>query len=132
MKEFLYWAVGLVARIHDELMHINDAYEANFTDKELHFLVVGLLGLSMVLIILPVFRALAKGGHVMTITWIYVFTLIVVLTFAVEIGQKISGTGNMEFADIASGISGFLAMFVVFAVLRAIIVAIHRAIKNRK
>ena len=36
----------------------------------------------------------------MVIAWIYVFTLIIVITFAIEIGQKVTNTGNMEFADI--------------------------------
>ena len=56
----------------------------------------------------------------MTIAWIYVFTLIIVITFAIEIGQKISGTGVMEFADIAYGVVGFLCMYVMFAIIRSI------------
>ena len=54
------------------------------------------------------------------ITWIYVFTLIVVITFAIEIGQKITGTGSMEFADIAFGILGFVLMYAAFVLVRAI------------
>ena len=43
MREFLYAGVGLISRFHDKIMQLNNAYEANFTDKELHFLVIGLL-----------------------------------------------------------------------------------------
>jgi len=31
----------------------------------------------------PVFKWLAKRNHVMVIAWIYVFTLIIVITFAI-------------------------------------------------
>ena len=50
----------------------------------------------------------------MVIAWIYVLTLIIVITFAIEIGQKVTGTGNMEFADIVMGVFGFIVMFLVF------------------
>ena len=39
------------------------------------------------------------------------FTLIIVITFAIEIGQKVTNTGNMEFADIVFGVVGFIVMF---------------------
>ena len=71
----------------------------------------------------------------MVIAWIYVFTVIVVITFAIEIGQKITKTGNMEFADIMYGLVGFMAMFLVFAVIRMIlhgILKLIRYLKNHK
>lgn len=120
MREFLYWCVGIVARIHSRIMQLNNAYELQFTDKELHFLVIGLLGMGMIFLVYPLFRYLAKRNHEMVIAWIYVFTVVIVITFAIEIGQKITGTGNMEFADIAYGIVGFLAMFFVFSAIRGI------------
>ena len=58
------------------------------------------------------------------IAFIYVFTVIVVITFAIEIGQKISDSGTMDFADIVFGIAGLLLMFVIFAVIRQIFLAI--------
>ena len=110
MTQFLYWAVGLVAKIHNYLMQINNSYESSFTDKELHFLVIGLLGMAMIFVVYPLFKHLAKHDHEMVIAWIYVFTVIIVITFAIEIGQKITNTGHMEFADILYGIVGFLVM----------------------
>ena len=120
MKEYLYLAVGIVAKFHDIIIHLNDRYETNFTDKELHFLVIGLLGMGLVFGLFPVFRYLVRRNHELTITGIHVFTLIIVITFAIEIGQKITGTGNMEFADIVFGIVGFILFFLIFAVLRTI------------
>lgn len=132
MRELLYAVVGLISKFHDKIMQLNNAYEANFTDKELHFLVIGLLGLGMIFVVYPLFKFLAKRNHEMVIAWIYVTTVIVVLTFAIEIGQKITGTGNMEFADIMFGVVGFFAMFMVFCFLRAIYHGILRLIRYIK
>jgi glycopeptide antibiotics resistance protein len=54
----------------------------------------------------------------------------IVITFAIEIGQQITHTGNMEFADIMFGLVGFIAMFAVFAVLRIFYHALCKAIKQ--
>lgn len=116
---FLYWIVEQIAKIHRYLLTLNDSFEYVFTDKELHFIVIGFLGMGMLFVVYPVFKALSRK-HVMVIAWIYVFTLILVLTFAIEIGQKVTNTGAMEFADIVFGVVGFLFMFVVFSVVRGI------------
>lgn len=132
MRELLYGCVGLITKIHEKIMQLNNAYETNFTDKELHFLVIGLLGLGMIFAIYPLFKLLAKHNHEMVIAWIYVFTVLVVITFAIEIGQRITGTGNMEFADIMYGLVGFLLMFFAFCILRAIYHGILRLIRYLK
>lgn len=118
MRELLYWCVGMIARIHEKIMQLNDAFEMNFTDKQLHFLVIGILGMAMIFVVYPLFKYLAKRNHEMVIAWIYVFTVIIVITFAIEIGQKVTGTGNMEFADIMFGLVGFILMFLVFSLGR--------------
>ena len=112
-------------------MRLNDAYEYNFTDKELHFLVIGVLGMLFIFVVYPFFKALAQSGHVMVIAWIYVFTLIIVITFAIEIGQKITHTGNMDFADIV-GIFGFLVMFFLFSLVRGVYHGIKKLYRIRK
>ena len=129
MKEFLYMIVGWIAEILSYLMRFNDSYEYNFSDKELHFIVIGLLGMAFVFIVYPVFKWLAKHNHVMVIAWIYVFTLILVITFAIEIGQKVTNTGAMEFADIVFGVVGFIVMFFIFSIVREISHLICRLIK---
>ena len=131
MKELLYWGVGIVARIHDKIMQMNNAFEMNFSDKQLHFLVIGLLGMAMIFVVYPLFKYLAKHDHEMVIAWIYVFTVIIVITFAIEIGQKITGTGNMEFADIMFGLVGFLLMFVIFSLIRILFHLILRLIHRK-
>lgn len=132
MKELLYACVGFISKIHDKIMQLNNAYEANFTDKELHFLVIGLLGLGMIFVIYPLFKYLAKKNHEMVIAWIYVSTVLVVITFAIEIGQKLTKTGNMEFADIMYGLVGFMVMFLGFCLVRAVYHGILRLIRYLK
>ena len=109
MKRFLYAIVEIIARIHSRLLELNDAYEYNFTDKELHFLIIGALGMAM----------------------IFVFTLIIVITFAIEIGQRVTNTGAMEFADIMFGVLGFISMFLVFSVFRGIYHLILKLIRGQ-
>ena len=129
MRDFLYWCVSMIAKIHDKIMHLNNGYEMNFSDKEMHFLVIGLLGMAMLFVVYPLFKYLAKKNKELVIAWIYVFTVIIVITFAIEIGQKITNTGAMEFADIMFGIVGFLAMFAAFVVIRMIYHGILRLIR---
>lgn len=130
LREILYYIVEIIARIHNKLLSLNDNFEYKFTDKELHFLVIGVLGMGLIFLIYPLFKWLAQKQHVMVIAWIYVFTVIIVITFAIEIGQKVTNTGTMEFADIVFGIAGFIAMFLLFSVLREIYKGILRLIRK--
>ena len=113
-------------------MQMNNEYEYNFSDKELHFLVIGILGMAFVFVVYPVFKWLAKRDHVMVIAWIYVFTLIIVITFAIEIGQKVTNTGNMDFADIVFGIVGFIVMFFAFSIVRGVYHGILNFIRKKR
>ncbi len=132
LKELLYQAVDWIAMIHDKITRWNDQFETTLSDKELHFLVIGVLGMLLIFLIHPLFRHLAKTNHVMVISWIYVFTLILVITFAIEIGQRISKKGDMEFADIVFGVGGFIALFAVFAVIRAVALGIAHLVRSRR
>ena len=73
-----------------------------------------------------------KNDHIMVVSWIYVFTLIIVITFAIEIGQRVTDTGVMEFADIVFGVLGFISMFLVFSVIRGFYHLILRLIRRRR
>lgn len=124
MVRFLYFMVEGIARIHDKLLQINDSSALFLTDKQLHFAVMGMLGMGLLLVIYPLFLALSKN-HVLTIAWIYVFTVMVMLSFAIEIGQGITGTGNMDLEDVISGLAGFMLLFIIFALLRMIFIGIR-------
>lgn len=120
MKDFLYWIVYRLADVHAWIMQLNNSLEPSFSDKELHFLVIGVVGMGLFLVVHPIVRFLARRGWEMAISWLYTMTLMIVLTFGIEIGQKITGTGMMEFSDIVFGIGGFLAGFAIYFVLALI------------
>lgn len=130
MSKFLYAIVEIIAEIHTYLLKLNDSFEYTFSDKELHFLIIGAMGMIMIFIVHPLFKWLVKTNHIMVISWIYVFTLIIVITFAIEIGQRVTHTGVMEFADIMFGVVGFISMFLVFSVIRGIYHMICRAMNR--
>ncbi len=125
MTDLLHAIVEIIAQIHTIILSWNDSFETTFTDKELHFIVIGLLGMGMLFVIYPLFKLLSKN-HVLVIAWIYVFTVIMVIVFAIEIGQGFTGTGTMDFDDIVAGVIGFMAMFIAFAIVRAIVLGIAR------
>ncbi len=130
LKRLLSKIVEYIAYFHGLIMRMNDSFEYNLSDKELHFIVIGIIGMLMIFVIYPLFKWLVKKDHIMVIAWIYVFTVILVLTFAIEIGQLATGTGAMEFGDIVSGIVGFVFMFLVFAGIRELYHLILRVIEH--
>lgn len=132
MQTFLYTLFGFIAEIHSSIMSWNDSIENSFTDKELHFIVIGAIGIAMIFIVHPLFLWLAKAGHTLVISFLYVATVIFVITFAIEIGQGITGTGAMEFDDIAYGILGFLVFFACFLIIRSIFHLISRLIGKKR
>lgn len=129
MSDFLYGIVRVITVFHNMIMTWNDNCETVLSDKELHFIVIGLLGMGMLFIIYPLFKILSEN-HVLVIAWIYVFTVIIVIVFAIEIGQGITGTGTMDFDDIFAGVLGFMVMFFVFAVIRALILGVAKIIRH--
>lgn len=129
MSKLLYAIVGLIAKIHSAILTWNDSCEMVLSDKQLHFLVIGLIGMMMLFVIFPLFKLLSKN-HVLIIAWIYVFTVMIVLTFAIEIGQGITHTGTMDFDDIVFGLVGFMVMFLIFAVIRSIILSVVKMVKS--
>ncbi len=126
MKDFLYWIVYRMADIHSYIMQLNDGMEQRFTDKELHFLVIGLTGMVLFFIIHPLIKLLCKKGMEIVVSLLYTLTLIVVLTFGIEVGQQVTNTGRMEFADIVYGVAGFLAAFVLYLAVVGVVKLVKR------
>ena len=119
IAEMLDLFVRGIAHFHELILTLNDSTALFLTDKQLHFIVMGAVGMAMLLVVYPVFSLLSKN-HVLMIAWIYVFTVLVMLSFAIEIGQGLSGTGTMDMRDVISGLAGFLLLFLVFAAARAV------------
>ena len=116
-KDWLYALVAFIARIHDKIVAYNKSFTPTpFTDKDLHFIVMGLFGLVVFGLCLLLFRFLARRGLVGLMAWLLALFVLVSVCFAVEMGQYVTKTGSMELGDIVYGIVGFLAASAVAAV----------------
>ena len=116
MYRIIYLFITLITKLHSKFISLSLNAGYDLTDKQLHFLIMGIFGFGMLFVIQPIFRWMAKHDVTLLITFIYVFTVVIVISFGIEIGQAYSGTGDMDFYDIASGILGFFAFFCIYLV----------------
>lgn len=119
--------IDIIYKAHAYLLTLNDSYEAYLSDKELHFLIIGIMGILMLMVFYPLFKWLAKKNLEIVIAWFYVFTILVVITFAIEIAQWYSNSGVMEFRDIVAGLAGYFLMSFVFIVVVRIVELIKKS-----
>lgn len=131
LKRIVDILIDIIYKTHSRILSMNDAYESQLSDKQLHFIVIGLLGIAMLLVIYPLFKWMAKKHLTVLISWFYVFTILVVITFAIEIGQWYSHTGEMDFNDILAGLVGYFAMSFIFLLVVAIIELIKSIFKKK-
>lgn len=124
-ETLLYEATMIAAQVHESFMHLNDSFELAFNDKELHFLVMFAIGMVLFFMVHFVFKRLARWS-ITAVSFIYVFTVMTVLGFAIEIGQRITGTGEMDFGDVISGLYGVLVFFLIYSAYRIVVFIIRR------
>ena len=116
-RTFLAHVVRFVTYMHTKILGLNDSYELYLSDKELHFFVVAIVGVLLIVVLYPLFRFLVKRNKTLYIVWIYVFTFLFAFTLLIEIGQRLTGTGMMDYMDTVAGLVGFmLASFWVFVI----------------
>lgn len=120
MSSALKFITGIINYFHDNLILLTRFMGLNLTDKQLHFLVIGLIGIFLFIFVDKLFKYLVRYS-ITAISFIYTFTVLVVFVFAIEIGQKVTGRGNMEFQDIVEGLWGFL---VAFAIYMAVVISV--------
>ena len=119
MKTILQLLIDLFAFFHRYFVQLTQQLGYNLSDKQLHFIIIGIVFLLLYILTDVLFRALSKIS-ISILTFIFSFTLSIVISFAIEIGQYQSGSGNMELADIAWGIYGFLVFILIFEIIRAL------------
>ena len=119
--------INIIYRALSYLLSLIDSYETYLSDKELHFLIIGIMGILMLMVFYPFFKWLVKKHLEMLISWFYVFTVLVVITFAIEIAQWYSNSGVMEFRDIVAGLAGYFLMSFVFIVIVRIVELIKKS-----
>lgn len=120
MAEIIKILMGIVNNVHDALQDISDGLNINFNDKQLHFIIIGIVGIVIFAFTQALFKWLSKYS-ITAISFIYTFTVLLVIVFAIEIGQKITNRGNMEFADIVAGIIGFMYLFAIYLVIKLLV-----------
>ena len=120
---------GLVNYLHDLILAVSRALDFGLSDKDLHFWVIGALGLLIFIFSDFIFRFLARWS-ISAISFIFTLTILVIFVFAVEIEQAITGRGNMEFTDITMGLYGFLVFAAIYLVLKMLIQMFQRKIKK--
>lgn len=122
---------GMVNNLHDSLINLFKAFGYNISDKQMHFIVIGIIGITIFFIADALFKICAEYS-VSIISFIYTFTVLVVIVFAIEIEQKITGRGRMEFADVAAGLWGFFEFFSVYLLIRIIVHYCVKVYKRKK
>jgi hypothetical protein len=120
---------SLVNYLHDKLIQIAKFLGFQFTDKQLHFWVIGIIGILSFLIVNRLFEKIARYS-ISLISFIYTFTVLVVIVFAIEIEQKLTGHGNMEFLDIVEGLRGFFVVMLIYLSLRLMHFGLTKVVKH--
>ena len=130
MTTIITLVIKIINKFHGKFLALNDQYGLNFSDKQLHFIIIGLFGFAMCLVIQPIFEWLSKKGLTILITFIYAFSAVIVVTFAIEIGQGWAGTGDMDFKDIVSGLAGFFIFFLIYLAVYGIYALLKKELKK--
>ncbi|MBA2175519.1 hypothetical protein H0266_11500 [Halobacillus locisalis] len=129
MKESIWLISEFIDFWHDLLLDISRELGLGLSDTELHFWIIGILGLVGLLFVDVLFHALAKVS-ITAISFLFSLAIVIIFVFALEIQQKISGSGNMQFSDAMAGLLGFLAFCLVYFLIRGVVEMIKRRKAN--
>jgi zinc transporter ZupT len=123
----------LVNNLHDVLIDIFKNMGLQLSDKDLHFWIIGVIGIFTFFFVLVLFKWVSKlKWSVTAFSFIYTFTIMVVLVFAIEIQQAITNRGNMEFADAVMGLYGFLFFFLIYGVFSIVYYLISKFRRGKR
>jgi hypothetical protein len=131
MREVILLLADVVNIWHDLIWKFANMMGWNPTDKELHFWVIGILGIIGLIFVDILFHALAKWS-ITAISFLFTFAMVLVFVFAVEIQQKITGSGNMEFGDAVVSILGFFLFCSFYVVILLVVRGIRKYIKRKE
>lgn len=119
MIEILKLLVDFMNNFHHKAVEILGPSGYGFTDKQLHFIFIGALGIMIFIFSHFLIKVIAKYS-ITAVSFIYTFTILIFITVAIEIQQKITGQGNAEFGDVFWGLYGFVFVFCVYIAIRLI------------
>ncbi|EKN71335.1 small membrane protein [Neobacillus bataviensis LMG 21833] len=130
MEKIIELIALIVNNIHDFILALTSWFGYQFSDKDLHFWVIGIIGIVIFLFTQFIFKIIAKWS-ITAISFIYTFTVLLVIVFAIEIEQKITGRGNMEFKDIVVGLYGFLLFLFIYLAIKFAITFLYKKTKKK-
>jgi len=131
MVELLKLTADFINDLHDAVLDIVEIAGYSLNDKQLHFIFMALIGIIIFGFTQVIFKWLAKYS-ITAISFIYSLTVMIVIVFAIEIQQKLTNRGNMEFADIAYGLYGFIYVFCIYLFIRLVIHLIKKTYNKFK
>ncbi|MFZ3577193.1 hypothetical protein [Virgibacillus sp. DJP39] len=130
MKDVIIFLAGIVNNIHDRFL---DLFGLQMTDKELHFWIIGVIGIVTFFFVYSVFKIVEKMKWSITIlAFIYTLTVMIVLVFAIELQQAITNRGNMEFADAVMGLWGFIVFFIIYCFVGITVFLLVKLVKKKR
>ncbi|MDQ0221095.1 hypothetical protein ELQ35_15255 [Peribacillus cavernae] len=126
MKEIIQILADIVNNLHDFIQHfVSNSLNLSLNDKDLHFWLMGIIGIIIFLCVLVLSNMISKLPYGITIlSFLYTFTFMVVLVFAIEIQQAVTNRGHMEFQDAVIGLWGFIVFFLGFAAISSILIIV--------
>jgi hypothetical protein len=120
---------AITNNLHDLLVKFSAVFGLALNDKQLHFIVIAVIGMFIYIVVDKLFKAMSKYS-ISIVSFIYTFTVLVVIVLAIEVEQKITKRGNMELADITAGLWGFLVVFTVYIIMYNLIRFTIKSIKK--
>ncbi|MGM0829385.1 MAG: hypothetical protein ACQEWF_17300 [Bacillota bacterium] len=125
MKEGITLIVEIINNLHDMFIVLASDLGFTLTDKDLHFWIMGIIGISVFFFVYFVSKILSKLKFGITaLAFFYTLTFMFVLVFAIEIQQAITNRGQMEFIDAIVGLWGYIVFFFIYIGFAAIILLI--------
>lgn len=120
MTRILKLLIAIINRVHDEIVDSAHMLGLGLNDKQLHFWLLGIIGVIIFMVCDALFKRLAKWS-ISAITFIYTLTILIVSVLAIEIEQKVTQSGSMEFEDIVAGLSGFIVFSILYVLIRVLL-----------
>lgn len=127
ISQILKWVSELVNDYHD--LAVMQLSGLSLSDKQLHFWLIGAVGLVFYILIHFAVRLLSKWG-IGAISFVFTGIMLTFVLIAIEIEQQITGRGVMETMDVVAGLAGFLAFYGAFQILRTMLLAISRVFRR--
>ncbi|AGL01605.1 hypothetical protein [Desulfoscipio gibsoniae] len=129
MMTLISQITNFINDLHDSIWAYSRHLGLPFTDKDLHFWIIGLLGVFFFIFTDVLFKWLAKF-NVSLISFFFTSAIISILVLILEVEQKLTGRGGMELGDVLASLWGFLVLLGVYLFCRFLVLRLLGLIKK--